>query len=135
MIDDEVLDDGQPPKQHHWQNQSVSDWTCQQVGRWLTGLSLEKYIPEFTAKNVDGEQLLQLDSGALKDLGVESLLDRGLIKKKLKDLKAIMEKARRNREKLEKQREKLRKKEQEQLQKQTRKSSRSSSDPPEGATD
>ena len=61
-----VLDDGQPPKQHHWQNQSVSDWTCQQVGRWLTGLSLEKYIPEFTAKNVDGEQLLQLDSGALK---------------------------------------------------------------------
>ncbi|XP_031442155.1 neurabin-1 isoform X3 [Clupea harengus] len=135
MIDDEVLDDGQPPKQHHWQNQSVSDWTCQQVGRWLTGLSLEKYIPEFTAKDVDGEQLLQLDSGALKDLGVESLLDRGLIKKKLKDLKAIMEKARRNREKLEKQREKLRKKEQEQLQKQTRKSSRSSSDPPEGATD
>lgn len=70
-----------------------------------------------------------------QDLGVESLLDRGLIKKKLKDLKAIMEKARRNREKLEKQREKLRKKEQEQLQKQTRKSSRSSSDPPEGATD
>ncbi|XP_041933521.1 neurabin-1 isoform X1 [Alosa sapidissima] len=135
MIDDEVLDDGQPPKQHHWQNQIIPDWTCQQVGRWLTGLGLEKYIPEFTAKNVDGEQLLQLDSAALKDLGVDSPSDRGLIKKKLKDLKAMMEKARRNRDKLEKQREKLRKKELEQLQKQTRKSSRSSSDPPGGATD
>ncbi|KAG5265007.1 hypothetical protein AALO_G00260420 [Alosa alosa] len=135
MIDDEVLDDGQPPKQHHWQNQIIPDWTCQQVGRWLTGLGLEKYIPEFTAKNVDGEQLLLLDSAALKDLGVDSPSDRGLIKKKLKDLKAMMEKARRNRDKLEKQREKLRKKELEQLQKQTRKSSRSSSDPPGGATD
>lgn len=130
-----VLDDGQPPKQHHWQNQSVPEWGCQQVGRWLTGLGLEKYIPEFTAKNVDGEQLLQLDSAALKDLGVESPSDRGLIKKKLKDLKAMMEKARRNREKLEKQREKLRKKELEQLQKQGRKASRSSSDTPGGATD
>ncbi|XP_062386126.1 neurabin-1 [Sardina pilchardus] len=135
LSSDEVLDDGQPPKQHHWQNQIIPDWTCQQVGRWLTGLGLEKYIPEFTAKNVDGEQLLQLDSAALKDLGVDSPSDRGLIKKKLKDLKAMMEKARRNREKMEKQREKLRKKEQEQLQKQTRKSSRSSSDPPGGATD
>ncbi|KAL2080276.1 hypothetical protein ACEWY4_024069 [Coilia grayii] len=131
----EVLDDGQAPKPQNWQNQSVPNWSCQQVGRWLAGLGLDKYIPQFTAKNVDGEQLLTLDSSALKELGVESPSDRGLMKKKLKDLKALMEKARRNREKLEKQREKLRKKELEQLQRQARKSSRSSSDPPEGATD
>ncbi len=39
-------------------------------------------------------------------LGVESSQDRALIKKKLKDLKVLMEKARRNREKTEKQRKK-----------------------------
>jgi len=30
------------------------------------GLNLEQYVSLFTAKNVDGEQLLKLDSTALK---------------------------------------------------------------------
>ncbi|XP_029918875.1 neurabin-1 isoform X2 [Myripristis murdjan] len=121
MIDDEILDEGQFPKQHQWQNRSVTEWNSQQVARWLMGLNLEQHIPEFTAKNVDGEQLLQLDSAELKALGVTSSQDRALIKKKIKDLKVLMEKARRNREKMEKQREKLRKRELEQQQKQARK--------------
>ena len=50
-------------------------------------------------------------------LGVTSSQDRALIKKKIKDLKMLMEKAKRNHEKLEKQREKLRKRELEQQQK------------------
>ncbi|KAK6324073.1 hypothetical protein J4Q44_G00064120 [Coregonus suidteri] len=116
MIDEEILDEGQCPKQHQWQNLIVTEWTSQQVSRWLMGLNLEQYIPEFTAKNVDGDQLLQLDSNELKTLGVASSQDRALIKKKAKDLKVLMEKARRNREKLDKQREKLRKKELEQQQ-------------------
>ncbi len=62
-------------------------------------------------------------------LGVESSQDRALIKKKLKDLKVLMEKAQRNREKMEKQR----KKELEKVQKQVRKNSNSSG-PGEGAT-
>uniref|UniRef100_A0AAY4E3L5 Neurabin-1 n=1 Tax=Denticeps clupeoides TaxID=299321 RepID=A0AAY4E3L5_9TELE len=124
LSSDEILDDGLPMKLHQWQNRSVPEWTCQQVSRWLIGLGLEQYIPQFTAKRVDGEQLLQLDSGGLKVLGVESSQDRALIKKKVKELKALMDKARRNREKLEKQREKLRKKEQEQTQKQARKAGR-----------
>ncbi|XP_060915818.1 neurabin-1 isoform X3 [Labrus mixtus] len=115
MIDDEILDEGQLPKQN--QNRSVTEWTSQQVARWLTGLNLEHHIPEFTAKNVDGEQLLRLESDELKALGVTSSQDRALIKKKVKDLKALMDKAKRNREKLEKQREKLRKRELEQQQK------------------
>ncbi|XP_071403421.1 neurabin-1-like, partial [Centroberyx affinis] len=121
MIDDEILDEGQFPKQHQWQNRSVTEWTSQQVARWLMGLNLEHHIPEFTAKNIDGEQLLQLDSTELKALGVTSSQDRALIKKKIKDLKVLMEKAKRNREKMEKQREKLRKRELEQQQKQGRK--------------
>ncbi|XP_007259877.3 neurabin-1 isoform X2 [Astyanax mexicanus] len=135
LSSDEILDEGQPPKQHHWQNRSVLEWSCQQVSCWLMGLNLEQYIPQFTAKNVDGEQLLQLDSTTLKALGVASSQDRALIKKKLKDLKILMEKAHRSREKLEKQHEKVRKKELEQLQKEGRKSSKSSSEPGEGAAE
>ncbi|XP_060915817.1 neurabin-1 isoform X2 [Labrus mixtus] len=115
LSSDEILDEGQLPKQN--QNRSVTEWTSQQVARWLTGLNLEHHIPEFTAKNVDGEQLLRLESDELKALGVTSSQDRALIKKKVKDLKALMDKAKRNREKLEKQREKLRKRELEQQQK------------------
>ncbi|RVE66953.1 hypothetical protein OJAV_G00112360 [Oryzias javanicus] len=117
MIDDEILDELQFSTQPQWQSRSVSDWTSQQVARWLTGLSLEHLVPEFTAKNVDGELLLQLDSSELKALGVSSSQDRTVIKKKIKDLKVLMEKARRNQEKMEKQREKQRKKELEQQQK------------------
>ncbi|CAJ1083896.1 neurabin-1 [Xyrichtys novacula] len=119
LSSDEILDEGQLPKQYQWQNRSITEWTSQQVARWLTGLNLEHHIPEFTAKNIDGEQLLQLESAELKALGVTSSQDRALIKKKIKDLKILMDKAKRNREKLEKQREKLRKKEQEQQQKES----------------
>ncbi|KAK3511914.1 hypothetical protein QTP70_027605 [Hemibagrus guttatus] len=103
LSSDEIQDEGQPLKQHQWQNRSVMDWSCQQVCLWLMGLNLEQYIPQFTAKNVDGEQLLQLDSDALKDLGVASSQDRAVFKRKLKDLKVLMEKARRNNEQLQKQ--------------------------------
>lgn len=56
-------------------------------------------------------------------LGVASSQERALIKKKIKDLKVLMEKAKRNHEKVEKQREKLRKRELEQQQKEARKES------------
>ncbi|XP_041102699.1 neurabin-1-like [Polyodon spathula] len=120
MIDDEILDERQSPKHNQWQNRTVLEWSCQQVSHWLMGLNLEQHIPEFTAKNIDGEQLLQLDGSKLKSLGVATSQDRVLLKKKIKDLKVFMEKARKTREKLEKHREKLRKKEQEHLQKQAK---------------
>ncbi|XP_062292010.1 neurabin-1 [Scomber scombrus] len=120
---DEILDEGQFSKQYQWQNRIITEWTSQQVALWLMGLNLEDHIPEFTAKNIDGEQLLQLDSPELKALGVTSSQDRALIKKKIKDLKVLMEKAKRNHEKVEKQREKLRKRELEQQQKEAHKES------------
>lgn len=66
VLNTQILDEGQHPKQYQWQNRSVTEWTSQQVARWLTGLNLEHHIPEFTAKNIDGEQLLQLESAELK---------------------------------------------------------------------
>uniref|UniRef100_A0AAQ5XB44 PDZ domain-containing protein n=1 Tax=Amphiprion ocellaris TaxID=80972 RepID=A0AAQ5XB44_AMPOC len=53
----------------------------------------------------------------LQALGVTLSQERALIKKKIKELKVLMEKAKRNQEKVEKQREKLRKRELEQQQK------------------
>ncbi|XP_069815505.1 neurabin-1 isoform X2 [Dendropsophus ebraccatus] len=113
LSSDEILDEGQSPKHSPWQSRTPLDWTGQQVTNWLMTLSLEHYVPEFTAHNINGEQLLQMDSTRLKALGVNSQ-DRTLIKKKIKDMKVTIEKVRKANEKMEKQKERLRKKEQDQ---------------------
>ncbi|XP_028634994.1 neurabin-1 [Grammomys surdaster] len=111
MIDDEILDDGQSPKHTPSQNRAVHEWSVQQVSHWLMSLNLDQYVSEFSAQNISGEQLLQLDGNKLKALGMTSSQDRALVKKKLKEMKMSLEKARKAQEKMEKQREKLRRKE------------------------
>ncbi|XP_068790981.1 neurabin-1 isoform X1 [Struthio camelus] len=135
MIDDEILDDGQSPKHSQCQNRAVQEWSVQQVSHWLTSLNLEQYVSEFSAQNINGEHLLQLDGSKLKALGMTSSQDRAIIKKKLKEMKTSMEKARKAQEKMEKQREKLRKKEQEQLQRKSKRTDKSSSDATEGTNE
>uniref|UniRef100_UPI00398E484B neurabin-1-like isoform X2 n=1 Tax=Pristiophorus japonicus TaxID=55135 RepID=UPI00398E484B len=106
-----ILDDqATAGKQNQWQNRAVSEWTTQQVCHWLMGMNLEQYTAEFVSKNIDGEQLMQLDSSRLKALGVASQNDRATIKKKLKEIKKAQEK-------VEKQREKFQKKEKDQQRK------------------
>ncbi|XP_075683849.1 neurabin-1 isoform X2 [Rhinoderma darwinii] len=114
MIDDEILDEGQSPKHSQWQSRTPLDWTTQQVTNWLMTINLQHCVSEFTAHNINGEQLLQLDSSKLKALGVNTQ-DRTIIKKKIKDMKVTIEKVRKANEKMEKQKERLRKKEQDQL--------------------
>ncbi|XP_053326466.1 neurabin-1-like isoform X2 [Spea bombifrons] len=91
-------------KLNQWHSRPVCDWTAQQVCHWLMGMNMEQYITEFTAKNIDGQQLMLLDSDRLKALGVSSQTDRATIKKKIKEIKKAQEK-------LEKQKEKVSKKE------------------------
>uniref|UniRef100_A0AAY5KHW2 Neurabin-1 n=1 Tax=Esox lucius TaxID=8010 RepID=A0AAY5KHW2_ESOLU len=100
----ETLDDEPVPtgKEYQWQNRPVSEWTNQQVCHWLMGMNMDQYTPEFTAKGVDGHQLMHLDSDKLKALGVSSQSDRATIKKKLKDMKKAQEKLEKQREKKEK---------------------------------
>ncbi|XP_032898320.1 neurabin-1 isoform X3 [Amblyraja radiata] len=124
LSSDEILDEGQSPKHNQWKTCSVLDWTTHQVSHWLMGLNMEQYIPQFVAKSIDGEQLLQLDGNKLKVLGINVSQDRTIIKKKLKELKSSVEKARKAQQKLQKQREKQRKKEQEQLLKKNKKTSK-----------
>ncbi|XP_073401993.1 neurabin-2-like isoform X2 [Dendrobates tinctorius] len=100
-----ALDDDATPtgKQNQWHSRPVSDWSAHQVCHWLMGMNMEQYIEEFTAKNVDGQQLMLLDSDRLKALGVSSQTDRATIKKKIKEIRKAQEK-------LEKQKEKYSKK-------------------------
>ncbi|XP_056887185.1 neurabin-1 isoform X2 [Takifugu flavidus] len=98
-LDDEPVASG---KDYQWQNRPVSEWTNQQVCHWLMGMNMDQYTQEFTAKAVDGQQLLHLDSDKLKALGVSSQSDRSTIKKKLKDLRKAQEKLEKQREKKEK---------------------------------
>ncbi|XP_074835367.1 sterile alpha motif domain-containing protein 14 isoform X2 [Carettochelys insculpta] len=93
---------------------TATNWSSQQVGQWLENLSLEQYVGKFAAREVDGQQLLQLDGAKLKALGVSSSHDRALLKRKLKELSTAVEKERKAQEKVERQREKQKKKEQEQ---------------------
>ncbi|XP_040912366.1 neurabin-1 isoform X2 [Toxotes jaculatrix] len=98
-LDDEPVATG---KEYQWQNRPVSEWTNQQVCHWLMGMNMDQYTPEFTAKGVDGQQLLHLDSDKLKALGVSSQSDRSTIKKKLKDMRKAQEKLEKQKEKREK---------------------------------
>ncbi|XP_042327731.1 neurabin-1 isoform X2 [Sceloporus undulatus] len=135
LSSDEILDDGQSPKHSQSPNRAVQEWSVQQVSNWLMSLNLEQYVPEFSAQNINGERLLQLDGSKLKALGMTSSQDRAVIKKKIKEAKVSIEKARRAQEKMEKQREKLRKKEKEQLQRKSRKLEKRSPDPTEGTNE
>ncbi|NWV39443.1 NEB1 protein, partial [Grantiella picta] len=62
-LDDEFTTTG---KQNQWHSRPISEWTTQQVCHWLMGMNMEQYITEFTTMNVDGQQLMQLDSEKLK---------------------------------------------------------------------
>ncbi|KYO26680.1 neurabin-1 isoform X7 [Alligator mississippiensis] len=135
LSSDEILDDGQSPKHNQCQNRAVQEWSIQQVSHWLTSLNLEQYVSEFSAQNINGEHLLQLDGNKLKALGMTSSQDRAVVKKKLKEMKVSIEKARKAQEKMEKQREKLRKKEQEQLHRKSKKTDKSLTETTEGANE
>ncbi|KAM9307875.1 neurabin-1 [Gastrophryne carolinensis] len=106
MIDDEILDESQSPKHSL---RTPLEWSAQQVANWLTSLNLEHCAAKFTAHNINGEQLFQMDSRRLKALEVNSH-DRTLIKKKIKDMKVTVDRVRKANEKIEKQRERLQKK-------------------------
>ncbi|XP_034046903.1 sterile alpha motif domain-containing protein 14 [Thalassophryne amazonica] len=92
----------------------ASSWTTQQVCQWLRGLNMERYVPEFSVRDIDGQQLLQMDGTRLKSLGVLSSSDRSALKRRIKDIQTAVEKERKALDKLEKQKEKQRRKDQEQ---------------------
>uniref|UniRef100_A0A2K5R5C7 Protein phosphatase 1 regulatory subunit 9A n=1 Tax=Cebus imitator TaxID=2715852 RepID=A0A2K5R5C7_CEBIM len=90
----------------------------------LSGLGAEPKTPGIS-------QSLALSSD--EALGMTASQDRAVVKKKLKEMKMSLEKARKAQEKMEKQREKLRRKEQEQMQRKSKKTEKMTSTAAEGA--
>ncbi|KAG7214618.1 hypothetical protein INR49_010510 [Caranx melampygus] len=106
-----TLDDDPVPTNNNnqWKSQPIMEWNNQQVCLWLVAMNMDQYTSEFTARGIDGTQLLNMDSEKLKALGVCSHSDRSVLKKKLKEMKKREEKEQKkgeNRLKEEKEREK-----------------------------
>ncbi|XP_061549400.1 neurabin-1-like isoform X2 [Phycodurus eques] len=83
---------------NQWQSQPVLEWSSHQVCLWLLAMNMEQYMSDFSARGVDGAQLLNMDTDKLKVMGV-CQSDRASLKKKLKEMKKREEKEERGREK------------------------------------
>ncbi|XP_067642993.1 serine-rich adhesin for platelets isoform X3 [Eurosta solidaginis] len=90
---------------YNYKGGPVHEWTKEQVGHWLMGIELERYIPVFKEHNVEGGALLSLDSKDFKTLGVGGD-DKHRLKRRLKELKASIEKERKDQERERREREK-----------------------------
>lgn len=89
----------------YWKNGPVHEWSKEQVCQWLLAHGLEQHIPKFKEHGVQGGALLQLDSRDFKILGVTGD-DKTRLKRRLKELKAGIEKERKDQERTRKEREK-----------------------------
>jgi hypothetical protein len=58
------------------------------VAQWLVMQNLNEYIDSFMDKEVDGMELMELDTSKMKMLGIKSHKDREYLKMKIKELKA-----------------------------------------------
>ena len=67
----------------------VREWSLAQVGRWLgsVGSAFSQYADSFAATGIDGEELLDLNSDELVELGISSALHRKRILKEISKLK------------------------------------------------
>ncbi|VDK53071.1 unnamed protein product [Anisakis simplex] len=82
-----------------FQGLQVVHWTCDDVCQLLIQMGLDKYIPEFTVNQITGNKFLDLDGNKLKAMGIQNHSDRSVIKKKVKAIKAKIERERKALEK------------------------------------
>lgn len=96
-------------KSYYIDDRPVEEWNTTHVSQWLMGCNLEHYIAKFTAEGVNGPVLMQLDTPQLKQFGIPAN-DQKIFKKKVKELKAMVEKEKKAIAKEQKNREKQQKK-------------------------
>lgn len=77
--------------------------------QWLRQIGLEQHVSKFAELQVNGNSLLLLTSADFKILGITSD-DKSRLKRKIKELKVIAEKERKQQEKDRKEKEKLQRK-------------------------
>jgi len=89
----------QSPRVERKQQQSLTPvvmWSAHQVAGWLQHIGMQKYSQAFLDSAISGEIILDIDSALLKQLGVVSKTDRDRIKEKVKDLRKLSEKGRKD---------------------------------------
>jgi mitogen-activated protein kinase kinase kinase len=55
---------------------SVKNWDEQRVADWLRSINCPQYIEIFTKNNITGQNLMELDRNALRELGVRKVGDQ-----------------------------------------------------------
>ena len=88
------------------EKQDSNDMTSHHVQQWLVSYGLQRHIGAFAAGGIDGGTLLTLNSEALKTLGVTSPSERAFMKKKIKELRLVHEREKRQVDKKKKAEEK-----------------------------
>ncbi|XP_055342356.1 neurabin-1-like [Paramacrobiotus metropolitanus] len=78
-------------------------WTSHHVQQWMLSFKLQQHMASFALNNVDGAKLLTLDGKALKALGVASEAERTFMKKKIRELRGVMVREEKNRQRKDKQ--------------------------------
>jgi mitogen-activated protein kinase kinase kinase len=80
-----------PPREHHGffasptesefadhlePSGSVRSWDEGRVAEWLRSINCSQYIELFTANNINGSNLMELDRNSLRDMGVRKVGDQ-----------------------------------------------------------
>ena len=55
---------------------SVLDWDEAQVCEWLRTINCGQYVDVFRRNNINGENLLEMDTIMLKEIGIKKIGDR-----------------------------------------------------------
>ncbi|BET02951.1 SAM [Nesidiocoris tenuis] len=92
-----------------WHATPIPEWTKEQVCQWLLGIGAEQYISKFLETGVTGSSLLVIESRQLKAMGITGEA-KSRMKRKLKELRALADKEKRQNDKQRREKEKLLKK-------------------------
>ena len=70
---------------------NLTSWSVEDVSQWLTENSLGQFMDIFSENLIDGDCLMSLTNGQLKeDLGITALGHRSRIMKRVHELKVMM---------------------------------------------
>lgn len=78
------------------------------VCQWLTGIGLERFASRFIDNGINGSSLLRLESRDFKTLGISGD-EKAHLKRKLKELRAQVDRERKERKEIERMRRKAEK--------------------------
>merc|ERR1719320_650103 len=73
----------------NWDQKPLEVWTPEDILQWLKDKDLEQYIKSFKENDIDGENLLELKEGDLKDLGIKSIGHRKAFMRNLVEAKNL----------------------------------------------